>query len=77
LGQTLIVRDAREDLVMPRFFFHFVHDGERLTDPVGRELPDLQLAHGHAMLLTTQATCLLQDAADGRKWLIKITDASG
>ena len=60
---------------MARFFFHFVHDGDWLSDSVGLELPDLRSAHDHAMVLVRQATSRFEDASDWRDWLIEITDA--
>ena len=59
---------------MPRFFFHFIHDGDRLFDDVGLELPDLGSAHKYAMLLIRQATSYFEDASAWRDWVIEITD---
>ena len=59
---------------MPRFFFHFIHDGDRIYDDVGLELPDLRSAHDHAMLLIQQATSHFADAPTWRDWIIEITD---
>ena len=62
---------------MPRFFFHFVHDSEWLSDGVGLELSGLRSAHCYSMLLIHQATGRFEDAPDWRGWRIAIADGSG
>lgn len=59
---------------MPRYFFH-VHDGERLPDYVGSELPNLEAAKKMAVQLSGK---LLSERPDvfwnGEEWSLDCCD---
>ena len=62
---------------MSRYHFN-VHDGQKILDPEGTELPDLAAAQKGAVklagqLLTEYATALWA----GEEWMLEVTDDTG
>lgn len=62
---------------MPRYFFH-LHDGIEHPDRLGKDLPSLEAARGHAAAYLGE---LLRDGGDaiwnGEDWRLNVADETG
>ena len=59
---------------MPRFFFDFAREGERIADPGGVEMDSLAEAHLHAMRLIGQVLAMLEARPTVSRVVIGIRD---
>jgi hypothetical protein len=60
---------------MPRYFFVAQGPGQKVADPHGRVLPDLEIAHETA--LRTARDLVRNADADWKDWSFRITDQAG
>lgn len=61
---------------MPRYFFHFASQRDRIPDVEGVELDSLPAAHRHALRLVRETVAMVADAEGWRGWRIEIDDAA-
>lgn len=61
---------------MPRYFFHFASQCDRIPDVDGVELESLPAAHRHALRLVRETVAMVADAEGWRGWRVEIDDAA-
>jgi hypothetical protein len=65
----------RGHAVMPRYYFHLASKQKQLRDPDGRELPDLDAAHRHAVKMIDKMMLYLpHEDFDG--WVVEVCNAA-
>lgn len=61
---------------MPRYFFHFASQSDRVPDFEGVELDTLPAAHRHALRLVRETVAMVADPEGWRSWRVEIDDAA-